>query len=338
VNVARALAVAALLVPGAPRAWEGSVRLEGGAGYDSNPLRVTGGSDAAAFGEVVVDARTSAADDRGEVRLALSEGARVFLGTPEANVLATRAEVAAAAAVGSTGAIGAALFLRDLSEQGGVRSESDGLAAATARLDVGTSRLRLSAGWSATWPRAMQVRPFAAQGPELVLAAALGLGRAQSLELAYAYRFYTYPRWTETATRADQTHTVSLDWMWRGPLVMGFGYFFAVNESSVPGGAYRRHHLQFRVAAPLPLGWAIALHGSLQRSIYPDGFYTDAQVLLAQGDEQQNAFELRLSRPLGDRAELVFKAGAYASELGSAGSRLPYDRQVAQVALGWRLE
>jgi len=339
VNAARALLVAvALLAPGAPGAWEGNVRLESGAGADSNPLRASGGSAAAGFGEVVLDARTAAADERGELRAALSEGARIFVGAPDANVLATRAELTGGASVGSAGAIGATFSFRDLSEQGGVRSETGGLAAATGRLDVGASRLRLSLGWSATVPRAAQVRPFAAQGPEAVLVAALGLGRAQSLEIAYGYRFYTYPRWAQHESRADQTHTASIDWMLRGPVVVGFGYFFSYNESSVPGGAYQRHHLQFRVAAPLPLGWSIAVHGSLQRSVYPDGFYTDAQVLLAQGDEQQNAFELRLARPFGDRVELVLKAGAYASELASAGTRLPYDRQVVQLAVSWRLE
>ncbi len=331
-----ALALAALLAPAAPRAWEGDYRLEGSAGTDSNPLRSSTGSSADGFLESVLEAHGRAEGDRGALRASLSEGGRLFFATPDANVLATRAEAEASTPVSDRAMLGALLALHDLSEQGGVRSETGGRAAATGRLEIRGTQLLFAAGFGASYPRATELRLFTSRGPEAGLTFSFGAGPGHAVELGYELRRRIFPRWD--GGRADVGQTAYGDWIWRGPVVIGLGYAFTFNSSDVSGGDYHRHRVTLRAATLLPFGWSLALNGSLQRSVYPGGTFTDAPALLAQGDEKQNALELRLSRALGERLEIALKAGAYASELGSAGVRLPYDRQVIQVALGWRLE
>lgn len=329
-------ALVPLLVPAAARAGDGALRLEVGGGADTNALRLAEeDGEADAFVSAVVSGTAAGAARGFDLRGATSLGARSYPARPDANLLATRLDLGAGRALSRRLRLDAALELRDLSEQGGWRDETGGRGALEATLRAGRSRVGGGGAFEADFPRDPVLEKFRWYGPVASLWVTTPAGESQVVRAGVDWSRRHYPRWD--GPRDDDVYTASVEWLRRRPLVLGIGYSFSADFSTVRGGDHRRHRLFGRVAVTLPGDVTVAMMGSLQRSLYPDDVSIDQQVLLAQADASQNALELRVARPLGSRLELALTAAAYDSELNGEGvPRLPYAREVVGLALSWR--
>lgn len=331
-------AALALLVPAAARAGDAALRLEVGGGVDTNPLRLADrarGSD----GFVSAVAAGSFATETGPLTLrgSLSEGARSYPSQQEANLVASRLELGLGGAVSRKLRLEGVVAFRDLTEQGGLRSETGGRAALEASLRAGSSRLGFSAAFEALTPRDDALEPYGWYGPAGAISITRPAGENQTVRAGFDFARRVFPRWDGPEGRDDDVLTASVEWMRRRPVILGVAYAFTADFSSVRGGDYRRHRLTARAAVTLPGDTTLAVQGSVQGSIYPAGFSTDQPVLLAQADSSQNALELRVSRPLNRRLELALTAAAYGSELSGGGApRVEYEREVIQLGLSWR--
>jgi hypothetical protein len=331
------VAVAVLaLAPGLAAPGDAAMRLELGAGMDTNPLRLAQ-EDADPEGFVSTVAAGSFAGRSGKLDLrgALSLGTRAYPSAPDANLVASRLDLGAGGAVSRKLRLDAALAFRDLTEHGGIRSESGGRAGLEATLRAGRSRLGASGAFEATAPRDALLRPFKWYGPAASFWVTTPAGESQLVRVGVDFARRHYARWPEP--RDDDVVTGTVEWLRRRPVLLGVAYSFSADFSNVSGADHRRHRLSGRAAVTLPGEVTVAMLGNLQRSLYPDQFSTDQPVLLAQQDASQNALELRITRPLGKRLELALTAAAYDSELNAGDvPRLPYAREVIGVALSWR--
>ncbi len=339
----RSRLLAALLAasPLAARAIEPALHGEATFGVDTNPLREASGEQGVyPFLGTILDLGVAHGGENTQLRAALSEGARLFL-SPEvrdADMLASRLDLDGTWSDGDHGEVGAALVLRDLSERGGVRSESGGSLRVDTRVRLNRFDVETSGGMSVQYPRTSLLEDFLSVGPDAGIEVGFAPRPRQRLRVGWELRARRFPKWP--TERWDVANGLVLDWSQRGTIIAGGGYGLTVNQSSVPGGAYLRHRVWVRAAAELPWDVTLAAQGSLQWSIYPGGLISSAERLLAENDERENALELRFSRPIGRDFELVFKLAAYGSELsaGAGSSRLPYSREVMQLSIGWRPE
>jgi hypothetical protein len=320
------------------------VHAEATTGVDTNPRREAGGEQGAyPFLGAIVDVGIAHGGEQTTLRAALSEGARLFspysgAGASEADVLASRLDLDGTWAAGEQGEVGATLALRDLSERGGVRSETGGSLRLDTRVRLARFDVEAAGGLSALYPRTSRLEDFASVGPDAGFEVGFAPVARQRVRIGWELRARQYPKWP--VERWDVANGLVVDWSLRGSPIAGGGYSLTVNQSSVPGGSYVRHRLWIRAAAELPWEVTLAALGSLQRSNYPGGLIADAERLIAENDERENALELRFSRPIGRGFEGVLKLAAYGGELssGDGGARLPYRREVIQLSIGWRPE
>jgi hypothetical protein len=336
-RVALALAVAGAAGAAAPaRAADGAwrLRLEAGPGFDGNALRMVGDGSpsSAAFSGGTLRAQGRLAGPRWTLDGRLSEGFRVFSGTPDANVLASQLDVAARWLASGALDAGIDAMARDLAERGGARDLREARALGRVGLRTGAVRWQAEAGWMISAPRALGLEVFRRDGPELALSVAYTLAREQVLALRYGLDAWRYRDWP--GGRRDDEHAASLEWRWDGPLLAAVSYTFGRNSSSVAAGSWRRHRVTARAAADLPLGLELAGRATVQRSANRSGFILSEQLLVREGDESQNAVELQLARELRPRVELALKVAHYRSELG-ADAAFEFRRTVGQVALAW---
>lgn len=336
--------ILALLLAAAPwgaAAVEPELHAEATLGFDTNPLREAGGEQGVyPFLGAIVEAGLAHGGERTRLRASLSEGARLFSDNArDADMLASRVDLDAAWIAGEQGEAGATLVLRDLSERGGIRSETGGSLRLRTRVRLHRFDLESSAGITASFPRTSRLEDFTSFGPDAGIEAGFSPLPRHRLRLGWELRVREYPRWPGEDDRRDVANGLLLDWSRRGSLIAGAGYGFSVNRSSVEGGAYLRHRFWLRGAAALPWEVTLAAQASLQFSNYPGGLAADGERLLAENDEQENAVEVRFSRPVARDFEAVLKLGAYGGELSSGtGDRLPYRREVVQLSIGWRPE
>jgi hypothetical protein len=342
------LAVALLLaalIPAVPSAIEPAVHAEATFGFDTNPRREAGGEQGAyPFLGAIMDLGLAYGGERTALRAQLSEGARLFpvrsgADVSDADLLASRLDLDGRWTAGERLELGAALAVRDISERGGLRSETGGRLRLDAKTRLGRFDVVGSGGLSALYPRTSTLDRFASVGPDAGVEIGFSPLDGQRARIAWELRLRSFPRWGQDE-RDDIANGLVLEWSWRGPLIAGAGYGFTRNRSSVQGGSYLRHRVWFQAATALPWDITLAALGSLQRSTYLGGIVTDAERLLAENDERENALELRFSRPLGHDLELVFKAAAYLGEFsaGVSGDLLYYRREVIQLSIGWRPE
>lgn len=333
-------ALALLAVPAAATAIEPAIHAEASLGFDTNPLREAGGEQGLyPFVGAIVDAGLVHGGDRTTLRAALSEGARLYSpSASDADVLASRLELEGTWAATRRLELGGVLTARDLSELGGIRSETAGQARLEARFRVARFDVELGAGFSALYPRTSLLEDFASVGPD----AGVGVGFApidgQHLRLGWELRGRSFPQWP--THRYDLANAGAVEWTRRGSTIAGAGYALTYNDSTATGGSYVRHRIWVRAAAALPWEVTLAALGSLQWSYYPRGLVTDAERLLGENDERENALEVRFSRPLPHDLEAVLKFAAYLGEFseGAGGNRLDYRREVVQLSIGWRPE
>jgi hypothetical protein len=337
----RLLAVLVAATPIAAAGVEPAVHAEGTVGFDTNPLREAS-NDAGfyPFLGTILDVGLAHGGERTQLRAALSEGARLFLvpDARDADMLASRLDLDGTWSAGDQGEVGATLAFRDLSERGGVRSETGGSLRIDSRVRVHRFDVETSGGLSVTYPRTRLLEDFVAIGPDAGIELGFAPRPRQRLRIGWELRARRFPKWSEE--RWDVANGLVLDWSQRGTIIAGGGYGLTVNQSSVGGGAYVRHRVWAKAAAELPWQVTLAAQGSLQWSNYPGGLVSPEERLLAENDERENALELRFSRPIGHDFEAVLKLAAYASELsaGAGADPLRYDREVVQLSIGWRPE
>lgn len=340
-RAAHLLPLLAVLGPAAAAAVEPALHGEATIGMDTNPLREASGEQGIyPFLGTIVDLGLAHGGENTRLRAALSEGARLFLSehARNADMLASRLDLDGAWQAGEQGEVGATLALRDLSERGGVRSETGGSARLDTRVRLARFDVEAGAGGSFLFPRTSLLRDFASIGPDAGVEVGFAPVARQRLRIGWDIKARHFPRWV--GERWDVANGLVLDWSRRGSLIAGGGYGLTMNQSSAAGGGYVRHRLWVRAAAELPLEVTLAALASLQWSNYPGGLIAPAERLLAENDERENAVELRFSRPIGHDFEGVLKVAAYHSELssGSGKARLPYSREVIQFSIGWRPE
>lgn len=335
-SLAAAAALALVLAPALAAAGDAAMRVELGGGVDTNPLRLPEeGSDREGFVSTVVAGSFAGQAAKLDLRGALSLGARSYPNASDANLLASRLDFGVGRKLSRKLRLDLSLAFRDLSEEGGFRSESGGRAALEATLKAGRSRVGWSAALEGITPRAAVLEKYEWLGPAATVWITTPAGESQLVRLAVDYARRHYDRWP-TEARDDDVVTGTIEWLRRRPVVLGVAYSFSADFSNISGADHRRHRLSARAAVTLPGEVTVAMLGSLQRSLYPDQFSTDQLVLLAQMDAAQNALELRVTRPIGKRLELAITAAAYDSELnGSDVPRLPYAREVIGLALSW---
>lgn len=335
--------ILALLLTAAPlgaAAIEPELHAEATLGFDTNPLREAGGEQGVyPFLGAIVEAGVVHGGERTRLRASISEGARLFSDNArDADMLASRLDLDAAWMAGDQGEAGATLVLRDLSERGGVRSETGGSLRLRTRVRLDRFDVESSAGITASYPRTSRLEDFTSAGPDAGVDVGFSPWARQRLRLGWELRARKYPKWPDE-DRWDVANGMVLDWSRRGALIAGAGYGFTVNQSSVPNCAYLRHRFWLRLATALPWDLTLAAQGSLQFSNYPGGLAADGERFLAENDEQENAVEVRLSRPIARDFEAALKLAAYGGELSSGtGDRLGYRREVVQLSIGWRPE
>ena len=337
------LAALAVAAPAEATAAEGELelQLEAGAGADSNPFRtLDGGGAVGGFGLVLLRARADVLGERLRFQAALDEGARLYPApaTAEASAFASRLEASLRLALGAGLAAEAILSARDLTELGGaldqdaLRTEAS---LAWARGSVGTA---LAGGFNLFAPREATLRPFLAAGPEAGLRAWWSPRPEHFFSASGSVWWASYPRWGELAPggRRDTTSTFSAEYAWRGDFLAALGYAFSHDASSAEGGDHDRHRLTARGAVLLPLELTLAFRAALQWSSYPQPLFLSEQLLLAAGQENQDALELRLTRPLGADLELALAAALYRAEAVRGGGPAPdYTRGVLSTTLVW---
>jgi hypothetical protein len=331
------LTLAAAALTAAPaRAAEGSWRLraEAGPGFDANALRIVGdvSPSSAAFTGGGIRAQGRMAGAGWAVDGRLSEGFRVFVGTPDADLLASRLDLSGRWAATERLELGVDGMARDLSERGGARDLREAQTLARIGLTTGRVRWGAAAGWTVSAPRAGGLRVFRRDGPELAVSAAVRVTREHVLLAGYAVDAWRYREWP--GGRDDDEHAATVEWRWDGPVLTGLSYTFGRNWSSFSAGSWRRHRVMARAAADLPLGLDLAARGTLQRTVNPSGLILSEQLFVREGDESQNSLEVQLARELRSRLEVALKVAHYRSELG-AETGLGFRRTVAQVALAW---
>jgi hypothetical protein len=335
------LAALAVASPAGAAAAEGELelQLEAGGGADSNPTRaLDGGGTPGGFGLVLVRARAEVVGERLRFQAALDEGARLYPGQEAASALASRLEASLRVALGGGLAAEASLSARDLTERGHALDQDALHSEASLGWARGGFGAALAGGFTLFAPREATLRPFLASGPEAALRAWWSPRPEHLLSASGSVWWASYPRWGELAPggRDDRTSTLSAEYAWRGDFLAALGYAFSHDASSTDGGDYDRHRLTARGAVLLPLELTLALRAALQWSSYPRALFLSEQLLLAAGQENQDAFEVRVTRPLGADLELALAAALYRAEAVQGGGAAPeYTRAVLSTTLVW---
>ncbi|HET7755408.1 MAG TPA: hypothetical protein VFK85_15995 [Anaeromyxobacteraceae bacterium] len=344
-SLARCAVAAAVLATATARASDGSeatpvesswrLRVEAGPGFDGNALRIVGDGDpsSAAFTGGSLRAQGRLASPRWTMDARLSEGFRLFMGAPDADLLASRLDAAGRWSATRRLTLGLDGMARDLSERGGARDLREAQGLARVGLVAGRVRWDAAGGWMVSAPRAGGLRVFRRDGPELALSAAVQIAREHALIAgvsAWAWRYRDWP-----GGRDDDEGAASLEWRWDGPVLTALSYTFGRNASSVDAGSWRRHRVTARIAADLPLGLDVAARANFQRSVNPSGLILSEQLFVREGDESQNALEVQLARELRAGVEIALKVAHYRSELGAEEAGLAFRRTVAQLSVAW---
>ncbi len=336
--------VAALLAavsPATSRAAAQELELEAelGTGLDTNPERVEGaGARSDGFASALVRARARATGERFGLFASLTEAGRLYPGASGATAVASRLEASTRLSLSPQLSAGAAVLASDLTERGD-RLDQDALhAEASLAFAASPWSASLAGGWTLFAPRPQPVRAFLASGPEARLRASWAASREHVLSAGYGLWSASYPRWADIAPggRDDRTQTVWAEYAHRGSFLASLGYAYSWDRSSAAGGDFERHRVTARGATFLPLRLSLAARASLQWSHYPEPLFVTEQLLLAQGQENQNALEVRLARPLSEALELAVTFALYGGELAAAGSAPGFARSVLSATIGWR--
>jgi hypothetical protein len=322
--------------------WEARSRLELGAGYDSNVRRELGGVTAGdGYLSGVWMASVGRYWDRSAVSLAIAEGAKLFRETRGSDMLASRLDLQGRLAGAEGPSLALELSGKDLTERHHQRDYHAIRGSLFADGSLGRAALRVGGGYALVVPRAPEVRRFTAEGPVATLGLALPVGQRHTLSAGYdlwrkEYLGRTWPD-SPVGTRRDLAHTALAGYTFRGPAVASVSYAFTWNDGSVRHADHRRHRLSARGAMELPGDITLAVQLTLQRSTYLDGLLLTQDLYLTDNDENQNSFEVRLTRPLVAGLEVVLRGAVYGDEISGSEGTADYRRGMVQLAIGWRI-
>jgi hypothetical protein len=326
----------ALMAPATARAVAAELELRGetGGGLDSNPQRTAEpGAPSDGFAFAMVQASGRLAGERFRAAGSLSEAGRLYLSVPGATAVASRLDVAARLALSPRLSAGAGLSASDFTERAHVLDESSLSGDGSLFWEGGGWGASASGGWRVFWPRDGPLRPYLASGPEAWLRAHWDPAPEHVLSAAYGFWNPGYPRWPDGG-RDDRTHTVSGEYAHRGSFLAALGYAYSWNRSSASGGDFERHQLTGRGAVFLPLELTLAVRATLQWTHYPQLLSATQQLLLAQGQENQDALEARLTRALGESLDVALAFAFHGDDVG--GAARGFSRTMVFATLGWR--
>ena len=227
----------------------------------------------------------------------------------------------------------------DYRERDGQLDRAAARGALTLALDGEGLGATLTAGWSLFAPRLAALRPFRADGPEAWLGGRWSPAPGHQLTAALGGSRSFYRAWPgqaagTTALRVDEAWGLEAGWSWQGPALLGAAWGYTDSRSDVAGGDFRRHRLSASLAVELPAALTLAGRAALQWTRYPDPLLVAAQQALAEGQENLDRLELRLSRPLAERLEVAL-TGAWTHADGGAGVA-GYQRLTVGLVLAWR--
>jgi hypothetical protein len=335
--------VAALLAAACPAssraadsAWE--LEAELGSGLDTNPDRLEGpGARSGGFTSLRVRGKARSSGERLGLSAALTEAGRLYPGFSDATAVASKLDASARLALSPRLSAGAAVLASDLTESGG-RLDQDALhAEASLAWAGGRWGASLSGGWTLFAPRPQPVRAFLASGPEARLRTWWAPARGHVLAAGYSWWSAGYPRWdVAPGGRDDRTQTVWAEYAHRGSFLAALGYAYSWNTSTAAGGAFQRHRVTGRAAAFLPLRFSLAARASLEWAHYPEPLFVAEELLLAQGQETQDALEVRLTRPVGGSVDVGLSLALYGGEAVAGGAAPGFSRTVLSAVVGWR--
>lgn len=332
----------ALAAPaGAPAAEGLELWGEVGGGVDTNPERLAGEAAASRwFTSLLGRARLRLAGDAATAVVTVTEAGRLYPDARGADALASRAELAVRAGLGHGLSVAGSGVASDTSERAGLLDRHALRGEASVALGRGALDLALAGGWALFAPREASLRPFRSSGPEAWLRAGWALPGGHRLAAAVGASRADFPAWPPVGAQANPTRTdlawhASGEWSWRGPALLSATFATTWNGSDAPGGDFTRHRLGASGALELPLEVTLAARLALQWTRYPDPLLLAAQQRLAEGQENLDALEVRLTRRVAGPIEASLAAAWYQAQ-GAAG--VPgYRRAVATLALGWRL-
>jgi hypothetical protein len=345
----RMVAVTAALLAclGSPRVARGAdlelaLEAELGAGVDTNPERVLGASESAdGFAVALVRGKLRLEGERAGLSAQLSEAGRLYFGAGSATAGASRLEAQGQLRLSERVSAGASLLASDLTERGH-RLDHDVLdGSAFLSWASGPWGASATAGWNLFAPRDAPLRAFLSSGPHAGVRGSWRFLPAETLHAGYDFAAPAYPRWREAVgtERDDRTHTLSAEWVHRGSFLAGLGYAYSWNRSSAAGGDFDRHRVTGRLATYLPYDFTLALRGSLQWSRYPEPLFLAEQILLAEGQQNLDSLEARLTHPLRGALEVALSLALYRAEaVVGPGDAPSFTRGVASLALTWRGE
>ena len=129
--------------------------------------------------------------------------------------------------------------------------------------------------------------------------------------------------------RADNVINVGLSYSYRGPFALTVGYSYLDSISNSWGQTFRRHRGSVTAGIKGPWKLTLLANAALQWSQYPDGLFLSSDVTVAEDDENQNAFSVKLVRPLNEALSIDLRYGFYFNRL--VVNDLTYLRHLAMV-------
>ena len=329
------------MCPASSQATDSELELEGElrTGVDTNPERLEGpGARSDGFASLLVRGKARSSGERFGLAAALTEAGRLYPGVSGATAVASRLDASARLSLSPRLSAGAAVLASDLTESGDRLDQNALHAEASLAWAGGRWGASLSGGWTLFVPRPQPVRAFLASGPEARLRAWWAAAREHVLAAGYSWWSAGYPRWNDIAPggRDDRTQTVWAEYAHRGSFLAALGYAYSWNTSTAAGGAFQRHRVTARAAAFLPFRFSLAARASLQWAHYPEPLFVAEELLLAQGQETQDALEVRLTRPIGGSVDVGLAFALYGSESVADGAAPGFSRTVLSAVVGWR--
>jgi len=335
-----ALAAALAAAPGPAAADDrADLWLEGGAGLDTNPHRAPGPVDGAATATLLGRLRLPWSGEGRRLVLTAAEAGRLHAGASGADAIGSRLDLAGRLALAPALALLGSAAGSDYRERDGQLDRAAARGALTLALDGEGFGGTLTAGWSLFAPRLAALRPFRADGPEAWLGGRWSPAPGHQLTATLGgsrsyHRAWPGPAAGATALRVDEAWGLEAGWSWQGPALLGAAWGYTDSRSDVAGGDFQRHRLSASLAVELPAALTLAGRAAVQWTRYPDPLLLAAQQALAEGQENLDRLELRLSRPLAERLEVAL-TGAWTHADGGAGVA-GYQRLTIGLVLAWR--
>jgi hypothetical protein len=335
------LGCALLLAARAHAQAEGSLRLAGSGGFDTNARRdfLQTGAEPDLVASAVLAARGQWAEEGFGLSGRYDAGARKFLRLWSEDTLIQSAGAEASLPVARAFRVGLSGAAKD---RRGERSYSDLLGGAVLewepepRLEV---RLEARGHRFIYWP----AFDYSFAAPELALSGRFRFDRRHSLYVfgeggvrRYNARARDIPEASrDLGGRRDVAVSAGAGYSYRGPFTVTVAYGFFSQASNSFGESLQRHRVSVSGALRLPHKLILLGDLAFQVTRYPDGVYLSERFTLQQDDESFNQVSLRLARPLLERLDLELTFALYHTQLPA--NRLTYLRAVGGVGLAFRI-